>query len=37
LNNDGYLDFYLGTGDSDFESLMPNLMFLNQGGKGLKT
>lgn len=33
LDNDGYLDFYLGTGDPEFESLMPNLMFLNRGGK----
>ncbi len=34
LNNDGYLDFYLGTGDSRFSSLVPNLMFLNLKGKG---
>ena len=34
LNGDGYLDFYLGTGDPDFWSLMPNLMFLNRGGTG---
>lgn len=34
INNDGYLDFYLGTGDPDFENLMPNLMYLNQNGKG---
>ncbi|MFQ5489084.1 MAG: FG-GAP-like repeat-containing protein [Phycisphaerae bacterium] len=33
LNNDGFLDFYLGTGDPDFKSLMPNLMFLNLQGK----
>lgn len=33
LNNDGFLDFSLGTGDPDYFSLMPNLMFLNQGGK----
>ncbi|MCH2115663.1 MAG: CRTAC1 family protein [Pirellulales bacterium] len=33
LDNDGYLDFYLGTGDPAYESLMPNLMFLNQRGK----
>ncbi|MDE0859704.1 MAG: CRTAC1 family protein [Akkermansiaceae bacterium] len=32
LNNDGYLDFYLGTGDPGYGSLVPNLMFLNQGG-----
>jgi hypothetical protein len=33
LNNDGYLDFYLGTGDHDLASLVPNRMFLNVGGK----
>ena len=34
LNGDGYLDFYLGTGDPALKSLMPNVMFLNQRGKG---
>ena len=33
INNDGYLDFYLGTGDPGFGSLMPNLMYLNKEGK----
>ena len=33
LNNDGFLDFYLGTGDPNYESLTPNLMFLNQDGR----
>ncbi|MEE2887787.1 MAG: CRTAC1 family protein [Planctomycetota bacterium] len=33
LNNDGYLDFYLGTGDPDFENLMPNQMYLNHNGQ----
>ncbi len=32
LNNDGHLDFYVGTGDPDFRSLMPSRMFLNQSG-----
>ena len=32
LDGDGYLDFYLGMGDPDFDSLMPNLLFLNKGG-----
>ena len=36
LNNDGFLDFYLGTGDPEYESLTPNLMFLNQGGTGFE-
>lgn len=33
LNNDGFLDFYLGTGDPEYESLTPNAMFLNEGGQ----
>jgi hypothetical protein len=32
-NGDGYPDFYLGTGFVEYHALMPNLMFLNQGGK----
>ncbi|HUG91246.1 MAG TPA: CRTAC1 family protein [Planctomycetaceae bacterium] len=31
LNNDGYLDLYLGTGDPFLETLVPNRMFLNTG------
>jgi hypothetical protein len=33
LNNDGYLDFYLGTGDPSYASLVPNVLFLNKEGK----
>jgi len=33
LNNDGLLDFYVGTGDPDFRSLMPSRMFLNDAGE----
>ena len=33
LDNDGYLDFYVGTGDPDFRSLIPNRMFRNDAGK----
>ena len=33
LDGDGYLDFYLGTGYPDYQNLMPNVMYLNQGGK----
>ena len=33
LDNDGYLDFYLGTGYPDYEALMPNVMYHNQGGQ----
>jgi hypothetical protein len=33
LDGDGYLDFYLGTGDPEYASLMPNLMLLGGEGK----
>jgi len=33
LDNDGWLDFYAGTGDPDFRTLIPNRMFRNAGGK----
>lgn len=32
MDNDGYLDFYLGTGYPDYAGLMPNRMFHNRGG-----
>ena len=32
LDNDGWLDFYLGTGYPDYEALMPNVMYRNRGG-----
>jgi len=32
LDNDGFLDFYLGTGDPDLATLVPNRMFRNAGG-----
>ncbi|MDG2130047.1 MAG: CRTAC1 family protein [Fuerstiella sp.] len=34
LNADGFPDYYLGTGYQDYEALMPNRMFLNDGGTG---
>jgi len=34
LNGDGWLDLYLGTGFAPFFELHPNVMYLNQGGKG---
>ncbi len=34
VNGDGYLDFYLGTGNVAYWELRPNVMFLNNGGKG---
>jgi hypothetical protein len=33
LDNDGWLDFYEGTGNPDFHTLVPNRMFRNDGGK----
>jgi FG-GAP-like repeat/ASPIC and UnbV len=32
LDNDGFLDFYLGTGAPDFRSIVPNRMFRNANG-----
>jgi len=34
IDNDGWPDMYLGTGNPDFASLVPNRMFKNIGGKG---
>lgn len=36
LDNDGYQDMYLGTGDPDFRSIIPNLMFRNDNGKAFQ-
>ena len=33
LDNDGFLDLYLGTGDPDYRMLIPNLMFRNAAGE----
>lgn len=33
IDNDGWPDMYLGTGNPDFASLVPNRMFKNIGGK----
>jgi hypothetical protein len=33
FDNDGYLDFYLGTGTPDYRMLIPNRMFKNVEGK----
>jgi len=33
LDNDGWLDFYAGTGNPDLDTLIPNRMFRNAGGK----
>ena len=34
LDNDGYPDFYLGTGYPPYHSLMPNVMYRNRDGRG---
>lgn len=33
IDGDGWLDFYCGTGDPDFRTLIPNRMFRNANGK----
>ena len=33
LDNDGWLDFYLGTGAPDYSVLVPNRMFKNVAGR----
>ena len=33
LDNDGYLDFYVGTGEPDLGALIPNRMFRNVAGR----
>ena len=32
LDNDGFLDFYVGTGDPDLRTIIPNRMFRNKDG-----
>lgn len=36
LDNDGWIDCYLGTGDPSYSSLMPNLFLRNDGGQRLQ-
>jgi hypothetical protein len=36
IDNDGFLDFYLGTGGMSFEYLVPNLMYKNMDGKSFE-
>ncbi len=33
LDNDGWLDFYLGTGFTPYDAVMPNVMFRNRRGE----
>jgi len=34
LDDDGHLDFYLGTGFPDYAGILPNVMYRNRGGSG---
>ena len=36
LDNDGWLDFYLGTGIPNFEAMMPNAMYRNRQGRAFE-
>ncbi|MCC5025237.1 MAG: CRTAC1 family protein [Candidatus Synoicihabitans palmerolidicus] len=36
LDNDGWLDFYLGIGDPSLGTIIPNLMFRNNAGQGFQ-
>lgn len=36
LDNDGWLDFYIGTGAPDFSTIIPNRMFKNNAGVNFK-
>ncbi len=36
LDNDGWLDFYAGTGNPDFRTLVPNRMFRNDAGRSFQ-
>lgn len=36
LDNDGWLDFYAGTGDPDLSTLIPSRMFRNDRGRGFQ-
>jgi len=36
INNDGFLDFYLGTGAPDYRAIVPNRLFVNDSGQSFK-
>jgi hypothetical protein len=36
LDNDGWLDLYLGTGDSTYQALLPNRLFRNADGRSFQ-
>jgi hypothetical protein len=33
VDNDGFQDFYLGTGQPHYEYLLPNILYMNRGGR----
>lgn len=36
MNNDGFLDFYLGTGAPEYRAIVPNRLYVNKEGKSFK-
>lgn len=36
VNNDGWLDFYIGTGEPDYMGIHPNRLLINKEGKGFE-
>ena len=36
LDNDGWLDYFLGTGEPDFRALVPNRVYRNDEGRGFQ-
>ena len=36
IDDDGFLDLYIGTGDPDYRSIQPNRMFINDNGQAFK-
>ena len=36
LDNDGYTDFYLGTGAPSYDAIAPNAMYRNDEGNGFQ-
>ena len=36
IDNDGFLDIYLGTGNPSYASLVPSVLLRNQGGQALR-
>jgi hypothetical protein len=36
VDNDGFQDFYLGTGQPHYEYLLPNVLYMNRGGRAFE-